>query len=313
EVLVKITAAALNPTDWKTAKWSTSPGSISGCDFAGVVEALGPDVPEGLRTVGERVSTFVPGGRTPSTGAYAQYVAAKADLCLHIPDSWTLEEAAQLPIAVFTTAQCLYQSLNLPSPSSHTTEPIPLLVYGASSSVGNYVVQFASLAGLTVYALAGARNFELIKSLGAKEVYDYKDPEAAAKIKAATGGKIVYAVDCISELGSDKIISDALSDDGGKIACILPYKGTPKENITPIMSLAYDLVVDRPGSPSYLANGPTYAKLISDLLAGGKLKPSPILVMPKGLESVADGFKYMMDGKVSAQKVIFRISDTPGL
>lgn len=40
------------------------------------------------------------------------------------------------------------------------------------------------------------------------------------------------------------------------------------------------------------------AKLISDLLAAGKLRPSPVKVLPNGLASVKDGFEYMISGKV---------------
>ncbi|KAI0028448.1 dehydrogenase [Vararia minispora EC-137] len=318
EVLVKVVAAALNPTDWKSARPAERAGNVSGCDFAGVVEELGPGAGV-YRQIGDRVTTCVYGARS-ANGAYAQYVVAKADFCIGIPDSWSFEEAAQLPIAVYTTAQCLYQSLRfniLPEPAA--PEPLPILVYGSSSSVGNFVIQFAKHGRFEVHATCSPKNFDLVRGFGADKVYDYKDPEAPQKIREATGGKLKYAVDTISEHGSDKFISGALSDEGGKIACILPYSGTPRANIEPILSLAYDLVVDgfpaqRPDTGvSYIADGPKYAKLVTDLLAQGKLKPAPVLVMPKGLASVNDGFKYMIDGKVSGQKVIFRIADTPGL
>lgn len=46
----------------KTAKWGKKAGSISGCDFSGIVEEIGPDVAPGLRSVGERVASMVHGG-----------------------------------------------------------------------------------------------------------------------------------------------------------------------------------------------------------------------------------------------------------
>lgn len=56
----------------------------------------------------------------------------------------------------------------------------------------------------------------------------------------------------------------------------------------------------RPFSPTQedLVHGVKMWKLAQDILDTGKLKPSPTLIMPKGLASVQDGFKYMMDGKV---------------
>jgi NADPH:quinone reductase-like Zn-dependent oxidoreductase len=94
EILVKIVAAAQNPTDcewtllreehrgffWfqysncilslslvltgKTALYGKRAGSVSGCDFSGIVEEIGPNVPPGLRLIGERVAGFVHGGKS---------------------------------------------------------------------------------------------------------------------------------------------------------------------------------------------------------------------------------------------------------
>jgi NADPH:quinone reductase-like Zn-dependent oxidoreductase len=170
---------------------------------------------------------------------------AKADFCIAVPDSWSFEDAAQLPVAVYTTCQTLYQTLHFPIlPAPAASELTPILVYGASSSVGNYVVQFAKLGGLKVYATCSPKNFDLVRSFGADEVFDYKDPEAPKKIKDATDGKLKLAVDTISELGSGEFISGAFADAGGKIASILPYAAAPRENVEATLSLAYDLIID---------------------------------------------------------------------
>jgi hypothetical protein len=50
---------------------------------------------------------------------------------------------------------------------------------------------------------------------------------------------------------------------------------------------------------SRLADGPKYAKAIQEALAQGKLKPAPVLVLPKGLASVDDGFALFKEGKAS--------------
>jgi hypothetical protein len=57
---------------------------------------------------------------------------------------------------------------------------------------------------------------------------------------------------------------------------------------------------------SYIADGVKYAGLLSELLAQGKLKPTPVLIMPKGLASVNDGFKYMIDGKAGSFKFLLQ-------
>jgi NADPH:quinone reductase-like Zn-dependent oxidoreductase len=60
-ILVKTKAVALNPTDWKSIAKSPSPGSIAGCDYAGVVEEVGKSVTK--YKVGDRVCGFVRGGK----------------------------------------------------------------------------------------------------------------------------------------------------------------------------------------------------------------------------------------------------------
>ncbi|KZV68026.1 GroES-like protein [Peniophora sp. CONT] len=316
EVLVKVVAAALNPTDWKTAQWKTKAGAVSGCDFAGVVEELGPGAEAADVKVGDRVAAYVTGGRTPN-GAYAEYVVAKANFLIRLPESWTFEQGAQLGIAFCTASQTLYESQDLPTPLAVMSENIPLLVYGASSAVGLYVVQIAKAAGLKIFALCSPKNFELVKSYGADEVFDYRDNEVGEKIKAASDGEIQAAVDAISEHGSVKIIVSALSSDGGKISNILPY-GEDAEKVlgsryTATFSHACDLIVDRPDAPSRQDDAPKYAKLATQLLKSGKVKPTPIRVWEKGLEGVNEAWQYMIDGKISGEKIIFRIADTPSL
>jgi NADPH:quinone reductase-like Zn-dependent oxidoreductase len=68
DVLVKIKAAASNPTDWKHRKDRNKPGAVLGCDFAGEVAVAG-----GGFAVGDRVAGFERGGHSdPDNGAFAR-------------------------------------------------------------------------------------------------------------------------------------------------------------------------------------------------------------------------------------------------
>ncbi|TFY50939.1 hypothetical protein EVG20_g11244, partial [Dentipellis fragilis] len=241
EIMVKVGAAAQNPTDWKSIAFGKRTGAVVGCDYTGVIEEIGPDVPAGLWKVGDRASGFVQGSTWPN-GAFAEYTVASAEVTIHVPDSWTVESAAHLGAAPLTAIQALWQSHDdLPTPLKPTSTPFPILVYGASSSVGQFVVQFAKLSGLHVIATSSPKNFDLVKSLGADEVFDYHDTEVGKKIKAATGGKLKYAVDNISEHGSSQIISDALSDEGGKVSLLFPYE-SPRAGISVSSTVAYHLL-----------------------------------------------------------------------
>ncbi|KAI0048821.1 dehydrogenase [Auriscalpium vulgare] len=276
QILVKVIAAAQNPADWKTAASEQATGAVLGLDYAGVVEEIGPDVPVGLRYVGERVCGFVKGNVGP-TGAFSEYLVGSAKLgIIPIPAGWSFEDAAQIGVAAFTAIQALWEAhKDLPTPLAPTATPVPILVYGGSSAVGFYTIQFAKLSGLRVLVTASPHNFELLREYGADEVFDYKDPQVSQKIRAATGGKLKHAVDTISE----------------DFETPRPFKATPE----------------------YREHSEKFAKLLVETLAIGKVKPMPKQILPKGLASVQEGFDYMTSGKVSAQKITYRIADTPGV
>ena len=116
EILVKVVAVALNPTDYlctyhsTTARCTmlntsnadienvTNPGTISGCDWSGHIVKLGSKVSELHATnlkIGDHVAGFTHGGTYTDRGAFAEYVKATYDLCLKVPEgTLTHEEAA---------------------------------------------------------------------------------------------------------------------------------------------------------------------------------------------------------------------------
>lgn len=178
---------------------------------------------------------------TGSNGAFAEYVVAPAEVVVHVPDEWPFEDAAQLGIAPFTAAQTLFITLNLPTPLSPTAESTPILISGGSSSVGLYAIQLAKLSGLRVIATSSPRNFDLLTSYGADEVYDYHDPDAARKIKESTRGQLKEALDCIGEDSTPTLISDALSDSDGAVAIITKYD-SPRAGVKLIRSVVFSLL-----------------------------------------------------------------------
>ncbi|KAI9456063.1 dehydrogenase [Lactarius psammicola] len=320
QILVKVVAAAQNPTDWKSigrALKASTYGAIVGNDFAGTVEELGPDVPAGVRTVGERVGGFVAGTRS-ANGTFAEYVVAEAEHgIVPIPESWSFEEAAQLGVAPFTAMQCLHQTLELSSPFEARSGPQrPILIWGGASSVGQYVIQFAKLGGLRVITTASPKNFDLVKGLGADEVFDYRDESVVENIRATTGNALDIAVDTISDGKTPEQVTSAIGDKGGKVAIILPYE-SPRSDVKVKFSMAPDLLDRvRPSFKKFftdVSNGKWYVDLLTKMLATGKIKPNPVDIQLSGLVSVKGGLQYMQEGKVSAQKITYRIADTPDI
>ena len=107
------------------------------------------------------------------------------------------------------------------------------------AAVGQCLIQLAHASGYKIVTTASPRNFELVKSLGADEVFDYKDPEVVTKIKNVTGDSITSAVDAISEADSQRISAESLSPAGGKIILVqYPKEGaTDRKNV--ILQRAY--------------------------------------------------------------------------
>lgn len=144
-ILVRVHAVALNPTDWKHIDMVDTP-VVVGCDYAGIVEAVGGEV-EKQWQVGDRVCGVVHGANQsqPEDGAFGEYLVAKGDLQIRIPQEMSFEAASTLGMGVSTVGQGLYQALALPLPSNPAKEKFPVLIYGGSSAMGSYGIQYGAL------------------------------------------------------------------------------------------------------------------------------------------------------------------------
>ncbi len=164
EILVRVGATALNPTDYKMPRLQPTPGAIAGCDFAGTVVAVGahPTTPAAATPttttmttervqigIGDRVCGAVHGSNPldGSNGAFAQYVRAEAGLVLKLPREMPVEAAAAMGgIGWGTLGLALWGALGLEGrPGRPVQKPIPVLVYGAATATGTMAVQLLKL------------------------------------------------------------------------------------------------------------------------------------------------------------------------
>ena len=181
EVLVKIYASSvtsgdvrLRSSDFPILFWLPArlifglfkpKKKILGHEFSGVVEEIGKNVTK--FKIGDNVF-----GTTTmlNTGSYAEYVCIpqkwKHGVIEVKPKNLSHHEAATLPIGAMT-AYYLLEKAKLKGEQN-------VLIYGASGSVGSFAVQIAKLKGLKVQAVCSTPNFEMVKSLGADSVLDYK-------------------------------------------------------------------------------------------------------------------------------------------
>ncbi|MBW8481791.1 NADP-dependent oxidoreductase [Actinomadura parmotrematis] len=164
EVLVRVRAAAVNPTDL----WHRATGGLLGepvrlgWDVSGVVEEVGPGVT--LFDPGDEVFGMP---RLPApAGAYAEYLVAPARDLARKPTALTHVQAAALPVAGLTAWQALVDTADVRAGQR-------VLVHAAAGGVGHLAVQIAALRGAHVTGTARAAKHAFVRGLGAAEVIDH--------------------------------------------------------------------------------------------------------------------------------------------
>ncbi|KAL4738898.1 chaperonin 10-like protein [Aspergillus similis] len=318
-ILIKNVAVALNPTDWKHIAYLAPVGVLVGCDYAGIVEEVGKNVKKPFKK-GDRICGFVHGSNAvqPEDGTFAEYIVAKGDIQMGIPENLSFDEAATLGVGIITVGQALYQSLGLALPTEPSKDGETLFIYGGSTATGSLAIQFAKLSGYRVITTCSPHNFEFVKSLGADEVFSYKDADAAAKIRAYTNDSLALVLDTISTESSAKFCDEAISTRGGDYTALLKI-GIERENVRDRWTLAYTAVGEEftfgeqpwPAKPEDREFAEQFASIAEKLLAEGKVNVHRPKVCPGGLNGVIKGLKLLKEDKVSGEKLVYRVAETP--
>lgn len=140
------------------------------------------------------------------------------------------EEGSVFPMAMATVAVALFANLGIPRPTSTpTAQKSGFLIWGAASSVGISALQLAHNLGFKVFATASPAHHQTLKSLGATEVFDYRDADVVEKIVAAAkavGTPISLGLDAVTEGTTAKQSAEILlasGGKGGKLVLALPW------------------------------------------------------------------------------------------
>jgi NADPH:quinone reductase-like Zn-dependent oxidoreductase len=192
EVRVRVSAAGLNPVDWKLAGSAEAAGRFGvtlptgfGNDFAGVVDEVGDAI--GGSSTGFAVGDRVYGGARGR--AVADYVVVRpgTDTLLHTPDGVDDITASTLVIAG-RTADAVVSAIGVRAGDT-------VLIGGAAGGVGVFVVQLARLAGARVIGTASPATFGFLRELGAEPV-TYGDG-LAHRVRALAPQGVTAAADMI--------------------------------------------------------------------------------------------------------------------
>lgn len=171
DVLIQVHAAGVNALDFK----------IRNGEFKLILPyrfplILGNDAAGVVVRVGSRVTKFKPGdevyARPPKDriGTFAELISIDEGAVAIKPKELTMEEAASIPLVGLTAWQALIEIANLQKGQK-------VFIQAGSGGVGTFAIQLAKHVGAVVATTTSGANFDLVKSLGADIVIDYKNDD----------------------------------------------------------------------------------------------------------------------------------------
>ncbi|KAJ0417982.1 chaperonin 10-like protein [Aspergillus carlsbadensis] len=320
EVNIRVTATAINPVDWKirdsgTYFLKTFP-AVLGSDAAGEIVSVGNGVAD--FAVGDRVFfQGIVGNYDAST--FQQYCRMPAALVGKTPASITDDQAAGVTLATIAGITGLYDKTGrglAPPPwdegGDRAGNGKAIVVLGGSSSVGQYVIQLARLAGFErIVTNASLTHEERLKSHGAHVVLDRKTAGAQDFVAALNGLPLDCVYDGISLGETQKLGVEILQTAGSKscVVTVLPADSEaqalgaskePKVEIRAILGLGSKPELRHLSEPLMKSLGGE-----DGWLASGQYVPNRPVVVEGGLDKLDEALDKNRAG-VSGEKVIIR-------
>jgi len=290
EVLVKVFATGVNSWDWELTpkkpprvylgKRANQDYRIMGADVAGVVESVGKDVTR-FKPGDEVFGDLCQGG----WGGYAEYVRAMENALILKPAEMTFEEAAATPQAGLLALQGLRKFGDI-------RPGYKILINGAGGGVGSFAIQLGKLYGAEVTGVDNAEKLEMMRSLGADHVIDYRKEDFS---------KNGQTYDLIIDMKGQRSISAYKRSLRPKGRCYL-VGGKPSAVIKAALfgrfgSKKVGIIIYKPNKG---------LEDLADLIVTGKVKP--IIDKSYPLEQVGEAITHLGDGHVKG-KVVISVKD----
>lgn len=291
EVLVRVSACALNFGDLLLVKGTYQekpplPFTL-GMELSGTIESVGSKVTH--LTVGQRVISYT------GFGGLADYAAIPADICLPIPDTMDMVDAAAFPVGYGTAHLALdYRARMQPKER--------LLVLGASGGVGLTAVELGKLMGAEVIAVArNAEKLQIAKDAGADHLINSETDDIRSAVKALGGADVVY-----DPVGGDQFTAAmrATNPDGRLIPLGFASGTVPQIPANHLLVKNLTVIGYYWGGYSKV-NPKVLGDSLSTLLgwyAEGKIKPHVSNVLP--LEQAQEGLDLLRTRKATGKVVI---------
>lgn len=302
EVLAEIHAASINPIDFKIRDGKVKlliqykMPLILGNDFSGVVVK-----------VGEKVTRFKVGDeiyarpRKSKIGTFAEYISIHEDDIALKPKNLSFEEAASIPLVGLTSYQALHDIMQLQKGQK-------ILIHAGSGGVGTFAIQLAKAMGATVATTASEAGADLVTSLGADKVINYKKENFEAILKN---------YDAVFDTLGGKTLEKSFEiiKEGGKIVSV---SGRPNARFakeygagffkTLLFSAASHkltaLEKKHHAQYSFLFMKPSgeQLRIIADLIESGKIKP--IIDRTFSFEEAQKAMEYAESGRAKGKIIV---------
>lgn len=302
EILVQVLAAGLNPIDYMIAKGMFKPilplrlPHTVGSDLAGIVVETGSQVTRFKPGDAVFASIFdLPGGSLAEFAAVPEYAAALK------PANLDFVQAASIPMVGLTSWQALHERTQL-KPGQKVFIP------AGSGGIGTFAIQLAKHLGATVGTTTSSVNVNLVRSLGADQVVDYKKQDVE---------KVLQGYDAVlgTVRGDALEKSLAILKPGSKMVSLI---GPPDaafaraRGMNFLMKVVFGLLSakiirrakNHDVSYSFLFVRPDGGQLaeIGDLLATGRIRP--VIDKVFAFDQAKDGLAYLEQGRAKGKVVV---------
>lgn len=302
EILVQVHAAGLNPVDNMISKGMFKPiiklklPAIMGSDLAGVVVE-----------VGSRVSRFKAGDAVFAcvfelgVGSLAEFVAVPESAAAHKPANLDFVQAASVPMVALTSWQALKERIKL-RPGQKVFIP------AGSGGIGTFAIQLAKHFGARVGTTTSSGNVELVRSLGADEVVDYKKEEFERVLKDYDA-----VLGTVKGEGLEKAVG-ILNPNGTVVSLVGPPDAAfaRARGMNVLMKFVFGLLSRkmrrladrRDASYSFMFVRPDGRQLaeIGELLESSHLRPVVDKVFP--FAQAKEGLAYLEQGRAKGKVVV---------
>ncbi|APG18367.1 NAD(P)H-quinone oxidoreductase [Kosakonia radicincitans] len=297
EVLIRVASAGVNRPDILQRNGMPLPPGVTdvlGLEVSGTVVALGAGVE--FPAVGSPVMALLNGG------GYADYCVARAELCLSVPETLPLAQAAGVPEAAFTVWHNLFELGRLQPGET-------VLIHGAASGVGTFAIQCAQACGARVIATAGgSEKIAALRQLGVWRAINRHNEDFVAVVLAATEGRGVDVV--LDNVGGDYVARNlSVLAPGGRHVSLSFMQGAKIElDLQLVMRKGLSLTSStlRPKSGAEkMRLAQCISKHLLPLIAAGKVAPTLYQTLP--LAQAADAHR-ILEANANIGKVLLQVA-----